>query len=256
MAEPHAAPAEMVDVKAAPARRVPTTPGPAGARPMLALALDFDDSVVAVRWAHRLKPYFGVAKVGLELFSATGPSVVAELVDDGFAVFLDLKLADIPNTCGRAARVLGALGISYLTVHTFAGPEALRAVAEGLAEGARRAGLPAPVALGVTVLTSEAEAPRPVLAERVCAAEAAGCGGVVCAASDLGTVRELAPQLLAVVPGIRPTGAPRHDQSRAATPAQAVRAGAGLLVVGRAVTEAADPEAAAAAIALEAAGAC
>lgn len=216
-----------------------------GVRRRLALALDFDDSVLALRWALRLKDYFGVAKVGLELFSASGPSVVAALVEDGFQVFLDLKVADIPTTTRKAARVIGALGASYLTIHASAGVAALRAGVEGFADGAERAGLIAPVVLGVTILTSESDAPAELLRSRVRAADEAGCGGIVCAAADVVEARAVAPRLLTVVPGIRLAGEGTHDQSRAATPAQAARAGADVLVIGRAVTEAAEPEVAA-----------
>lgn len=228
---------------------------PPRVRDMLVLALDVDDTVLATRWAKRLLPWFGVAKVGLELFSAAGPAVVAELLETGYQVFVDIKLADIPNTNRKAARVLGALGASYLTIHTSTGLASVEAGARGLAEGAEGAGLPAPMALGVTVLTSEAEAPPELLANRVAVARAAGCGGVVCAAADLGTVKQVAPGLCAVVAGVRPAGTGAHDQLRAGTPAEAVKGGAGLLVIGRAVTEAAGPEAAAAAIAAEVEGA-
>jgi orotidine-5'-phosphate decarboxylase len=220
-------------------------------RRRLALALDFDDLVLAMRWASRLKVWFGVAKVGLELFSAAGPQVVAELLDAGFEVLVDMKLADIPTTTRKAARVLGALGATYLTVHTSAGLSVLRAGAEGLAEGADKAGLPSPAALGVTILTSEADAPADLLRARVAMAQEAGCGGVVCAAPDLVDVRTVAPSLFRVVPGIRPAGWGTDDQGRVATPAEAVRAGADLLVIGRAVTQVADPEPVAAAIMAE-----
>jgi orotidine-5'-phosphate decarboxylase len=214
-------------------------------RARLALALDVDDAVEAQRLARELRGFFGVAKVGLELFSAAGPPVVQMLIDDGYRVFLDLKLADIPTTVGRAARVLGALGVSYLTLHAFAGPAVLRAGVEGLAQGAERAGLDPPATLAVTVLTSDADAPPHILAKRVSAAVEAGCSGVVCAAADVAEAKQIAPRLLAVVPGLRPAGAPRHDQARAATPAEALAAGADLLVIGRAVTAAADRPAAA-----------
>jgi orotidine-5'-phosphate decarboxylase len=217
-------------------------------RQRLALALDFDDTVIASRWAARMRPWFGVAKVGLELFSAAGPPVVAELVEAGFSVFVDMKLADIPTTTRRAARVLGALGASYLTIHTFAGPSTLMAGVEGLAEGADRAGLPAPVALGITILTSNADAPADLVRARVAMARDAGCGGIVSAASDLSEAKAVAPGLLAVVPGIRLAGTTSDDQSRSATPAEAMRAGADMLVIGRAVTAAPVPEAAAASI--------
>lgn len=222
-----------------------TTDTAAGLRSRLALALDVDDAVEAQRLARELKSWFGVAKVGLELFSAAGPSVVQMLIDDGYQVFLDLKMADIPNTVRKAARVLGALGVSYLTLHAFAGPAVLRAGVEGLTEGAERAGLPIPAALAVTVLTSDADAPPHILAKRVTAAVEARCAGVVCAAADVAEAKEIAPRLLTVVPGLRPAGTPTHDQARAATPADALAAGADLLVIGRAVTAAADRHAAA-----------
>lgn len=214
-------------------------------RRRLVLALDFDDSVLAMRWALRLRATFGVAKVGLELWSAAGPGAVTELVGGGFEVFVDLKLADIPNTTYRAARVLGALGARYLTVHASAGAASLRAGVEGFAEGAAGANLPAPAVLGVTVLTSESEAPPELVAERARLAAEAGCGGFVCAAKDLVAARPAAPSLLAVVPGIRLAGRSGDDQARPATPGAAVRAGADLLVIGRAVTGAESPEAAA-----------
>lgn len=214
-------------------------------RSRLALALDVDDAVEAQRLARELRGWFGVAKVGLELFSAAGPPVVQMLIDDGYEVFLDLKMADIPTTVRKAANVLGALGVSYLTLHAFAGPAVLRAGVEGLTEGAERAGLPTPKALAVTVLTSDADAPPHILAKRVTAAVEARCAGVVCAASDVAEAKEIAPRLLTVVPGLRPAGSPTHDQARSATPADALAAGADLLVIGRAVTSATDRAAAA-----------
>ena len=124
-------------------------------RGTLALALDVDDLVAATRLGRELMPWFGVAKIGLELYSAAGPDAVGALRELGYDVFLDLKLHDIPNTVGKAARVLGALGVDYLTLHAFGGVDMLRAGVEGLAEGAANAGLEPPVALGVTVLTSD-----------------------------------------------------------------------------------------------------
>jgi orotidine-5'-phosphate decarboxylase len=180
---------------------------------------------------------------------------VAELMEAGFRVFVDLKVLDIPTTTRKAAKVLGALGASYLTVHASAGTATMAAGAEGLADGAARAGLPVPAVLAVTVLTSEAEAPGDLVRSRVEAAREAGCGGFICAASDLALAKVVAPGLLAVVPGIRPAGTGRDDQGRAATPGEALLAGADMLVIGRAVTAADDPEAAAAAIVEELAAA-
>jgi orotidine-5'-phosphate decarboxylase len=221
----------------------------AAVRDRLVLALDVDDVVEAQRLAHELRPWFGVVKIGLELFSAAGPEVVQEMIDDGYRVFLDLKLADIPTTVNRAARVLGAFGVSYLTMHAFPGREMLRAGVEGLQMGASRAGLPEPVALAVTILTSDRGAPAHVLGERVAIAVDAGCRGVVCAAEDVREAKELAPQLLTVVPGLRSAGAATDDQKRSATPQAAATAGADLLVIGRSVTAAPDRIAAAVALA-------
>jgi orotidine-5'-phosphate decarboxylase len=217
----------------------------------LALVLDADDLVAAMRLARELKPWFGVAKVGLELFSASGPDSIGPLLDLGYEVFVDLKLHDIPTTVGKAARVLGALGITYVTMHAHGGVDMLRAGVEGLAEGAGNAGLATPTALAVTVLTSDSEAPPHIVPKRVKVALEGGCGGIVCAAADLSEIRQYAPALLKVVPGIRPAGSPKHDQARAATPAEALSGGADLLVVGRAETQAEDPVAAAAALTAE-----
>jgi len=218
-------------------------------RSQLAVALDLDDGVAALRLARELRPWFGVAKVGLELYSAAGPDIVGALMDMGYEVFCDLKFHDIPTTVGRAARVIGALGPTYLNFHAQGGVAMLTAGVDGFLAGAAEAGLPRPSPLAVTILTSEADAPAEVLAARVRAAVDSGCSGIVCAASDLAEAKRLAPELLAVVPGIRPAGSATHDQARAATPLEAADAGADVLVIGRAVTHAEDPAAAAAAIA-------
>jgi orotidine-5'-phosphate decarboxylase len=230
-----------------------TTPSPetgasAEVRSRLALALDTDDAVEAIRLARELAPWFGVTKVGLELFTAAGPDVVARLADSGFDVFVDLKMFDIPTTVERAARVVGSLGARYLTLHARDDAPMLRAGAEGFSDGAERAGLPAPVALAVTVLTSDGGAPAHILPRRVALAAETGCGGIVCAASDVAEARRIAPRLVRVVPGIRAVGGDAHDQARSSTPQAAFDAGADLLVIGRAVTAAPDRAAAAAAL--------
>ncbi|NLA34980.1 MAG: orotidine-5'-phosphate decarboxylase, partial [Actinobacteria bacterium] len=155
----------------------------------------------------------------------------------------------IPTTVNRATRVLGALGVEYLTLHASGGLDMLKAGVEGLYHGAENAGLDTPVALAVTVLTSDDTAPPHIVPNRVRLALEGGCGGLILAASDLQTARELAPRLRRVVPGIRPVGSPTHDQARAATPQEAIANGADLLVIGRAVTQAEDPFAMAASIA-------
>ena len=218
-------------------------------RNRLAIALDVDDLVEARRIARDVRPWFGVAKVGLELYSAAGPDAVGQLNELGMSVFLDLKLHDIPTTEGKAARVCGSRGARYLTMHAFGGPAMLHAGVEGLVSGAMRAGLSEPTALAVTILTSDSGAPPHILGKRVQAALEGGCGGLVCAASDVQEAKQLAPRLVAVVPGIRPAGSDVHDQARAATPMSAIDAGADLLVVGRAVTAAEDRPAAAANVA-------
>jgi len=227
---------------------VPTT---TAARERLAIALDTGDLDRAIAIATAVQPHVAIAKVGLELFSAAGRDAVAALRDLGMTVFLDVKLHDIPNTVARAATVLGALGARFLTLHASGGEAMLRAGVQGLGEGAAGAGLAAPAALAVTVLTSDADAPPDVLHARVTAAVSAGCAGVICAAADLDQVKRDAPRLLAVTPGIRPSGVPSHDQGRPATPADAIAKGADILVLGRAVTAADDPADAATAIAQE-----
>jgi len=232
---------------------------PAAVRDRLAVALDVASLDEAVELASRLRPWFSVAKVGLELFSAEGPLAVDALLDEGFRVFLDLKLHDIPTTVGRAARRIGALGVSYATVHAAGGEQMLLAAVEGFEEGwasAVESGHPAPAEasagiLAVTVLTSDPEATAELLGARASLGASTGCLGLVCAAPDLPAVRRWAPGLLTAVPGIRFAESSRDDQARAETPAQAIAAGADLLVIGRAVTAADAPDVAAQRLATE-----
>lgn len=211
-------------------------------RHRLALALDVDDVVEAVRLATDLREFFGIAKVGLELFSSAGPEAISALRNAGFEVFADLKLHDIPTTVHKAARVMGAVGARYLTLHAQNGVPMLRAGVEGLLEGAAQAGQTAtPVALAVTVLTSDADAPPHIVPTRAKAAVEAGCGGLVCAAGDLAAAAQYAEGLIKVVPGIRKAGGEVHDQARATNPKAAFDLGADILVIGRAVTAAEVP---------------
>lgn len=248
MTDPEPQTSQAAEPDAAPT----TAPGaPASTRASLALALDVDDLVEAVRLAQAVRPWFGVVKVGLELYSAAGPEAITTFTDLGFEVFADLKLCDIPTTVERAARVFGTFGATYLTMHAFGGLPMLRAGVDGFRSGAEAVGLPAPTALAVTVLTSDGDAPPHVLPKRVGLAIEAGCGGIVCSGVDAREARQYAPRLKVVVPGIRPAGTDHDDQVRVVTPAEAKANGADLLVVGRAVTRAEDPSAAAAAIAAE-----
>jgi len=213
------------------------------AREHLAIALDVPSLDEALELARDVAPWFGVAKVGLELYSAAGPGAVEPLTDLGFRVFCDLKLHDIPTTVGRAARVLGRLGIHYLNFHATGGVEMLRAGVDGVKEGARDAGLVAPVPLAVTVLTSDADASA--FDVRLAAAIEAGCEGVVCSVQEIARVKRARKDFVTVVPGVRLADGDVHDQARVGTPSQVAAAGADVLVVGRAVSAASDPRAAA-----------
>lgn len=220
----------------------------------------------ALELADALSGGLRLCKVGMELYYAAGAPLVGELRARGLEVFLDLKLHDIPNTVRSAARVLGGLGAGMLTVHAGGGPAMLEAAREGLDQGAALAGAAAPRLLAVTVLTSMDDAQlRAAGVERPCADQALllarmacahGADGVVCSPREAAAMRGALPDgALVVTPGIRPAGSERGDQSRAATPADAVRAGATHIVVGRPVTRAADPAAAFAAIVEEVRGA-
>ncbi len=216
-------------------------------RDRLVLALDVGGLNEAVALARELAPFFATAKVGIELYAEAGPDAFSVIHDLGFAVFADLKLHDIPNTVGRTARVLGSSGVEFLNFHAAGGIEMMRAGIEGLRYGAESVGIPSPVALGVTVLTSSSDVS--VFPERLDAARVAGCDGVVCSALEV--KQAIAAGLSTMVPGVRLAGSDVDDQARVATPAEAISNGADWLVIGRTVTSAADPVAAAAAVLAE-----
>lgn len=211
-------------------------------RDHLALALDVGDLDTALDVAQRVQPWFSVTKVGVELYAESGPDAFQALRDKGFRVFADLKLHDIPTTVGRAARVLGRRGVDFLNFHAAGGEAMLRAGVEGLAEGARDGGNERPIALAVTVLTSDPNVDA--MDARLDVARDAGCDGVVCAGSDVQRARARA--LRTMVPGIRLAGDDANDQARVDTPGDAIARGADWLVIGRSVTGADDPERAAA----------
>jgi len=212
----------------------------------------------ALRLWPMLSPSVGVVKVGLSLFVQHGPEAVRAFRSGGAAVFLDLKLHDIPNTVESAAAGAGALGVAYLTVHASGGEEMLRAASRGASRGAERAGVPAPRILAVTALTSLADGEVSALgfggsaaemAERLAAvAVRAGIGSLVCSAREAPALLKRHPGLFLCTPGIRPTGAAVGDQARVETPAAAIGAGSSLLVVGRPLHGAPDPAAAAKAL--------
>lgn len=227
----------------------------------LALALDNCVSRAGItQLVEATSGHIGTFKIGLEQFTRYGPSLVAELRDTGRRIFLDLKLHDIPNTVAKAVGAASELGVDFLTVHTMGGSRMMQAAAEA-AQEARKAGRMPPKLIGVTVLTSISERmlseelgiSRSIpdqVAHLARAAVSCGLDGIVCAAPDLNSVRPIVPDSFEIVtPGIRPAGADRHDQSRTATPEEAVRMGATLLVLGRAVTGAEEPGRAAESIA-------
>lgn len=220
------------------------------------VALDFAEARPAIEMARELRPHVGGFKVGLELLTGPGPATVAAVRELGLPVFVDAKLHDIPNTVHRSARNLGALGARWVTAHGAGGQAMLQAAAEGLEHGA--AGHPAGI-LAITVLTSLTGAdlaatgitgsPGRQVARIAKLARATGVEGVVCSVKELGDVAQVAPDLVKVTPGIRPTGAATDDQARVSTPSEAIRRGADWLVIGRSITRSDDPVRAATAIA-------
>ena len=207
----------------------------------LALALDVDDLIDARRLAGSLFDFFGTVKVGLELYTASGPDSVGVFTEAGFNVFCDLKLHDIPTTVHKAARVVGSVGARWVTAHASGGEEMLKAALDGLREGAESVGLPTPGVLGVTVLTSDTVKNEETIVSRCETALKAGCEGIICAAPDLEATSRFSDKLIRVVPGLRLPGGDSHDQARVATPMEAISGGADILVIGRMVTEAENP---------------
>ncbi|HEV3279750.1 MAG TPA: orotidine-5'-phosphate decarboxylase [Terriglobia bacterium] len=226
----------------------------------LIVALDVPAAQAALVLADHLRGQTGVFKVGLELFSSQGPALVRELLAREARVFLDLKLHDIPNTVRGAAREVARLGVSMITVHASGGRTMMQAALEGVRAGAS-AGR-APLVLGVTALTSLTdqdladvgwrEPAEAVVLRLASLAQAAGLDGVVASPQEAASIRRnCGPAFAIVTPGIRPAAASRDDQARASTPEAAIRAGADFLVVGRPITQASDPAAAAGAIVRE-----
>ncbi len=229
-----------------------TDPTPAASlattTPTPIVALDYPTGDEALALVERLGGRCAFYKVGLELFVAEGPPIVRRLRDRGADVFLDLKLHDIPNTVAGAVRSAARLDVRLLTVHAGGGEAMLRAAADA-GEEARCA------ILGVTALTSVAATVDDVL-DLAAGAFAARLHGVVCSGREASAIRErFGSGLATLVPGIRPAGAPAHDQTRVVTPAAAAQAGATYVILGRAVSAAPDPAAAFDAIAAELRGA-
>jgi orotidine-5'-phosphate decarboxylase len=217
------------------------------ARERLIVALDVASASEARILTNQLRGVCQWVKVGLELYIAAGNTIVEELVGQGYSVFLDLKLHDIPNTVAGAVLSASSAGASLLTVHASGGPAMLAAAVEAAAN------LPRPLhLLAVTVLTSMDRSQLAAVGIETDAAEqvlrlarmARDCGidGFVCSAEEVAALRrELGQQSFLVTPGIRPAGSSAGDQKRIATPTAAIRAGASALVVGRPITQAVDP---------------
>jgi len=219
----------------------------------LAVALDLPSEQEAMKLVDRLGDTCQWFKVGMELYYAAGNSIVQQLRERGFNVFLDLKLHDIPNTVAGAVRSVAQAGASLLTIHAGGGAAMMSAAAEAASAPG------SPRLLAVTVLTSmDANelagvginaSPADQVLRLARLAQASGIDGMVCSAEEVAALRkQTGPNTLLVIPGIRPAGSSIEDQKRIATPAEAIAHGASMLVVGRPITRAADPAQAAHAI--------
>lgn len=225
------------------------------------VALDTPDLSRALEIANAVKPYAGGLKIGLEFLTAQGPAGIRKIVETGMPVFADTKFHDIPNTVAAAAREIAKFGVAIFNIHASGGEAMMKAAVEAAATAN-----PRPKIIGVTVLTSMGDddletvgqsAPAEAQVSRLAKlAKASGLDGVVCSPREIALVRKACgSDFLIVTPGVRPAGASLGDQRRVMTPAEAVKAGANILVIGRPITAAPDPAAAARAIADEIAGA-
>jgi orotidine-5'-phosphate decarboxylase len=218
--------------------------------PRIIVALDFPDAAGALALAARLDPRQCRVKVGKELYTAAGPQLVEQLRKAGFGIFLDLKYHDIPSTVAAACRAAAQLGVWMINVHALGGRAMMSAARDAVSGMANR-----PKLTAVTVLTSMdaadmaevglAGAPEGVVLRLSRLAQACGLDGVVCSAREAASLRRhLGNGFCLVTPGIRPAGAATNDQSRVATPRQAIADGSDYLVIGRPITGAPDPLAA------------
>ena len=211
------------------------------------VALDHSEAGKALQLVQRLDPGLCRLKVGKELFTAAGPNLVEQLIDKGFGVFLDLKFHDIPNTVAKACEAASKLGVWMLNVHASGGSAMMQAARDGVAKSGK-----SPKLIAVTVLTSMDQAAlnqvgvdgnlQNQVLRLARLAQQAGLDGVVCSAQEASALRTVLGQdFCLVTPGIRPANASADDQSRIATPAEALRLGSNYLVIGRPITQAADP---------------
>jgi len=220
------------------------------------VALDVDTAAEARQLADRLRGVVGGFKIGKQLFTSEGPSIVKDLVARNDRVFLDLKYHDIPNTVAGAVRAATRHGVWMLNVHASGGMDMMKAARAAADEESVKTGRPAPLLIGVTVLTSLTDAnlgdigvggSAETQVRRLAAlAKKAELDGVVASAREIAIIREACgPDFLIVTPGIRGSGDAKGDQARTMGAAEAIEAGASFLVVGRPITAAADPRAAA-----------
>ena len=224
-------------------------------RDRIIVPLDVPSQAAALDLVDQL-PQVTFWKVGLELFTSSGPSIVQELKARGKRVFLDLKFHDIPNTMAGACRAVGGYGVDLLTVHAAAGKAALESSVAAAREGATTAGEEPPLLLAITVLTSissralayDLKIPLELTdyaLQMALLAQDSGLGGIVCSAQEAAQLRRFLPQDFTLVcPGVRPDWASGNDQKRVMAPGHALKAGASYLVVGRPITASAEPAAA------------
>ena len=215
--------------------------------PRIIVALDYSSAKPALDLAERLNPVLCRLKVGKELFTAAGPQLIEQLMQRGYQIFLDLKFHDIPNTTAQACKAAAALGVWMVNVHALGGRKMMDAAHDAIAHQAQP-----PKLVAVTVLTSMTQpdlselgfisTPAEMVLRLAMLARASGLDGVVCSAQEAAMLRQHAgKEFCLVTPGIRPADAQAHDQSRIMTPRAALDMGSNYLVIGRPITQAADP---------------
>ncbi len=226
----------------------------------IVVALDVATPDEALALVTRLRGTVGMFKIGKQLFTSAGPSIVRELIARGEKVFLDLKFHDIPNTVAMAGIEAARLGVSVFNLHTLGGSRMMQTTVESVNDVCQREGLARPLILGVTILTSHTaeslaevgiDLPIPDQVVRLARLAAnSGVDGVVASPLEIAPIRAAvdAPNFVILTPGVRPAGADLNDQQRVMTPDEAIRAGANFIVIGRPITAAADPLSAARAI--------
>lgn len=215
--------------------------------PKIIIALDYPNALPALELADSLEPSLCRLKVGKQLFTATGPGLLEELMQRGFEVFLDLKFHDIPNTTAQACKAAADLGVWMINVHALGGRKMLEAAREAVARSSHQ-----PKLIAVTLLTSMAQqdlveiginaTPAEMVMSLATLARDSGLDGVVCSAQEAAQLRkQCGNEFCLVTPGIRPTQADLDDQSRVMTPNAAMQAGSSYLVIGRPITQAENP---------------